>query len=138
MIWRSHDIDEINKLINNPEIKENSNIDHEIDVSDLMGYIWICGKGFLFVFIDIGDGVYECHVGATRAQRGKQAIIMGLESLRYMRENTSCDKVVGIVPCSNRAAIQYGKLLGFSIVGAGNYNIGGEIMECRIMERGVR
>lgn len=137
MIWRSHDAKEINALINHPEIKENSDVG-EIDVTDLMGYIWICGKGFLFVFVDIGDGVYECHVGATRAQRGKEALIMGFESLKYMRDNTSCDKVMGIVPKFNRAAIKYGHLLGFKTTAIEECNINGQVIECEIMEKGVR
>lgn len=134
-IWRSYNPKEINLLINDPEIKQSSLTEGELDsASTIENNVWLLGDGFTSFFINKGDGLYEVHIGVAPKERGKIALSQARKAIDFMFSETDCQKIIGIIPADNKAAIKFGRLLGFGSEGIKihEYERGGD-MKCEIL-----
>lgn len=110
-IWRTYDPDEINSIINNPDVNDLSDL---LDAtSTIENNVWLLGDGFSCFFMNRNDCSYEVHIGVAKNQRGKNALELSRLAVEYMFTNTDCNKLVGIIPVVNKPAIRFGKWLGF-------------------------
>lgn len=68
------------------------------------------GGGFIFAWR--GPGVYEAHSFFLPTHRGKFAIRAGREALEMLHDEYGAEKIWGLTPLNNRAALFYNRLCG--------------------------
>ena len=119
MIRETTDPDEINAIINHPEVfpHVSQGALWPLDVEPLMDgnniFIMADGGGFAFIYME--PGVYEGHYYFLPEFRGKYAITAAKECLNWLakREIT----LIGRTPLKNKSARLFNKLIGMKRVG---------------------
>ena len=121
MIWETTNPDEINCIINHPEVFRHVSQGAlwPLDVEPLMdgNNIFIMADGGGFAFIQVEADVYEGHYYFLPEFRGKYAINAAKECLNWLakREIT----LLGRTPLKNKSARLFNKLIGMERVGIG-------------------
>ena len=121
MIWQTEDADEINVIINHPEVYPH--VAHgelpPLDVAPLMNgrNIFIMSEGGGFAFIHICENLYEGHYYFLPEYRGKYAINTAKECLNWLAQREIT--LIGRTPLKNKSARLFNKLIGMERVGIG-------------------
>jgi len=67
----------------------------------------------VFIFIPYSETLYQGHSAVLPCARGKQAIKHGKEACRWLFQNTTCQKIMGLTPVYLRNAILFSLMVGF-------------------------
>jgi hypothetical protein len=116
MIKRAIDRDEIDYYVNHPEILEDMGYSGDVLDTDAVvseDNYFLIGKGCLFIFVPLGDSVYDGHSGAIRDVRGKNVVQDGKNAIEYMFNETDCVQISGYTPLENIAARKFNVKVGF-------------------------
>lgn len=109
------DLDIANSIMRHPDVFPFIRDDYSPDVEDFtartllempMVYFLLPSPGCLFILVPfVTSTMYEGHTAVVPESRGKQAIQAGKDAIRWMFENTRCERIVGFFPESNRRAL---------------------------------
>lgn len=137
MLHRVYDPEEMGHIINHPEVLPGSSLgltDH-FDPSPLFeNPLNVCLMDDIggFMCLYEGGGVYDCHSFFVPEGRGRAAIKVARESIRYMFDVVKARELVGRSPVENMAVRKFSRLAGFSVVGVEDHRFSadGPVMEC--------
>ena len=119
MIWETEDPQEINCIINHPEVFRHVSQGAlwPLDVEPLMdgNNIFIMADGGGFAFIQVEADVYEGHYYFLPEFRGKYAINAAKECLNWLAQREIT--LIGRTPLKNKSARLFNKLIGMKRVG---------------------
>ena len=122
MIWETVDPEEINAIINHPEVYPHvaHGAAYPLDVAPLMDgdNIFIMAEGGGFAFIHLAEDAYEGHYYFLPEFRGKYAIDTAKECLNWLAEHRMM--LIGRTPLENKSARLFNKLIGMKRVGISN------------------
>ena len=114
-------IEEVNKIMNDPEVKYNFGFsDQFYDSSPMLkneSCIVFLFDGAVFLLHPLNKGCMRGHWGALKKIRGKKFIGYFQEAMEWVRENKVCKTIVGFTPSYNNAAIILASILGFKQCG---------------------
>ena len=94
---RSFDSEFINSVLNHPEVREGAEIGVDADVSEIVdnpvNFLLVNEHGG-FIYVNLGDGMYEVHTQFLPEGRGMSAYHAAKESVRWMFINTDCLRII--------------------------------------------
>ena len=140
MLRQVYDPQEMAVIINHPEVLPGSSLgltDH-FDPSPLfdnpLDVFLMDDIGGFMCFYE-GDGVYDCHSFFLPEGRGKEALRVAKESIKYMFEVVKAQHLVGWTPVEKRDARMFSRMAGFKAVGIEQhqYGLGEQFYECEKM-----
>jgi RimJ/RimL family protein N-acetyltransferase len=99
--------------IRDDQIKFVDEIDMRQALNNEMVYVLSPNKYCMIMFIPLNLVTYDSHICSLPEFKGKELVEFGKESIVWMFENTSCQKIVANIPEYNRKAIIYALLCGF-------------------------
>lgn len=120
-LTRDFDAKRLNAIVNDPAVYPDvhGTIDGPLDFSMIAknhnNYVLMGEHGGL-IFHQHQPGLFEVHTQVLPAGRGKWALYMAKEALRWMFERTSCLEVITRVPQGNVAATALTKAVGMNSV----------------------
>jgi len=71
----------------------------------------------VFVLIPQNAITYEVHTAIKQESRGRVGFKAGRDAIKWMFENTGCQKLISWVPEFNRSALVFASMNGFDIEG---------------------
>lgn len=123
---RTFDVDTVSGFLRHPEIYPAMADDYsdvgmvqQAAVSLISGGVWAVqpSESALFLYFPRTLTWWEVHTLVLPEGRGKKAIEDGKAGLRWVFNNSSCEKVVSLVPEFNRQALLYAKRVGLTVEG---------------------
>jgi hypothetical protein len=115
--------DDVFPLIKTDFINDSKKLDISHILSDNRNYFMSNWSLVYGLFKHEEEGVYQAHVFVQPDIRGKEAIILAKQILRWMYENTDCKRMVGLTPEYHRRALVFARLVGFKPTGLSEESI---------------
>lgn len=106
---RSFDPDFINSVLNDPSVRDQSEIKGLGDVTDIVSdvnNVLLTNEFGGFIYIKKQLGVYEVHTQFLEAGRGVKALKAAIDSVRYMFIHTDCMRILSNARPENTGACQ--------------------------------
>lgn len=127
--------EEVNAIANHPDVYDmlllgaihpQCAMDYEDALDSPLVTAFIDG-GFAAIFQWTSPDVYECHVMATKAARGRKMIASSREMLAEMKRR-GAKRIWGQPSVYNPAAVSFVKLMGLRYQGTGHHPIAGDVV----------
>tara|TARA_B100000678_G_scaffold289414_1_gene299909 strand:- start:10268 stop:10675 length:408 start_codon:yes stop_codon:yes gene_type:complete len=103
-------------VINHPSVRPTAQQGtHPLSSEELLSNpenIAVAGVGGVVLFVAKGNGVYQGHIFALEASRGRQALHLGEAAIQRLKEAPGVRKLVASVPMQLPAARYYCRRLG--------------------------
>lgn len=118
-----------NKIIHHPKVYPYITDDYAVFVEPHLGrlgefflnqemyYVLNPCKGVLFILTPRNLTTYEVHSMALPNARGSKVIEAGQDAIRWMFENTTCEKIISWIPEDNKRAKIFALRSGFKVEG---------------------
>lgn len=74
-------------------------------------------EGIIFMLSIRTMTVTEVHMMVLPHKRGRVAVKAAQEAMRWYFNGSTCEKIVGMVPVYNKAALKYAEWVGFEVEG---------------------
>ncbi len=122
MLTRTYDPEILNKIINDAAILPYVRAANEeyLDATEIISdhkNVCLMGPYGGFFCIYIGDGVYEGHTHFLPEGRGREAVAIGKEAIRFMFDVVGAKKIIGYTPLNNRPARMFNRFIGMKVIG---------------------
>jgi hypothetical protein len=122
-IWRSTDPAEIVRIMNDPAVfpmisvpgMEHFTVDVIQEILDDPRNVLLMAGGGGFLFMNMGEGIYEIHTNFLPSRRGRHVVEAGLAAAHWMFTHTDCWMLQTRVPVFNRAADLITRHIGASL-----------------------
>ncbi len=124
MVRRETSADFVNRIANSPAVRpfvdytgqsEPLDFSPAVGRSTQTGIVWLSnGEDALAAFPQTGDREYQAHLFFDASCRGKRALSIAREMLDWLKPHA--DRVWGLIPLRNRAALWFASALGFARV----------------------
>lgn len=122
MLRQVYDPEEAGRILNHPEVIGGASLGltDYFDPSPLFeNPLNIClmdDIGGFFCLYE-GEGIFDCHSFFIPEGRGREAVRVARESIKYMFDVAGAQQLVGWSPVENRAVRAFSRMAGFKIMG---------------------
>ena len=115
------DINRVNRILDDESVytpmtgsplKDRGVMGYRVLSSDAI-YVLMPNDGCLAIGVPYNEYIFHFHIGALPDYRGKQAVSAFKEVARWVFDNTTCLKIVGLEPAVRKDAVRFIRLLGF-------------------------